>query len=143
MLAGRRAGGVSLYPEAEGQSSPERPPERRTRRAFARAILWVAGAATFLALAAYAVGGRSFFRRLLQLRARAFSRIEESLQPPTQADIAAAAAAAARDTASVMAADKPPSASAAFIVTSVLVVIALAVGAFYLSGRRARARAAR
>lgn len=88
----------------------------------------------------YALGGRSAFRRLLQLRTRAFNRIEESLQPPTQAEVAAAAAAAARDTASVMAADKPPSASAAFIITSVLVVIVLAVSAFYLSGRRARSR---
>ena len=143
MLAGRLACGVSLYPEAEGQSSPERPPERGPRRTFARALLWFAGIATFLALAMYALGGRSVFRRLLQMRTRAFSRIEESLQPPTQAEIAAAAAAAARDTASVMAGDKPPSASAGFIVTSVLVVIVLAVGAFYLSGRRARSRGQR
>ena len=83
------------------------------------------------------------FRRLLQMRSRAFTRIEESLQPPTQAEMAAAAARAARDTASVMAKDKPPSASATFIVASVLIVMLLAVSAFYLSGRRARARDAR
>jgi len=106
-------------------------------------MLWIAGVASFLALALYALGGRSMFRRLLQVRSRAFTRIEESLQPPTQAEMAAAAARAARDTASVMAKDKPPSASAAFIVTSVLIVMLLAVGAFYLSGRRARARDAR
>ena len=139
-MAGRLACGVSLYPEAEGQSSPERPPARRQRQTFRRALLWIVGVATFLALAAYAVGGRSFFRQLLQLRRRAFSRIEESLQPPTQAEIAAAARAAARDTASVMASDKPPSASAAFIITSIVVLILLAFAAFYLSGRRSRVR---
>ena len=106
-------------------------------------MLWIAGVASFLALAMYALGGRSMFRRLLQMRSRAVTRIEESLQPPTQAEMAAAAARAARDTASVMAKDNPPSASAAFIVTSVLIVMLLAVGAFYLSGRRARARDAR
>jgi hypothetical protein len=106
-------------------------------------MLWIVGVATFLTLAVYAVGGSSMFRRLLQLRTRAFTRLEESLQPPTQADIAAAAARAVRDTASVLAKDKPPSASATLIVTSVLLVILLAVSAFYLSGRRARARAGR
>lgn len=106
-----------------------------------RFAVWGFGVATFLALAAYAVGGRGFFRRMLQLRTRAFTRIEESLQPPTQAEIAAAAAAAIRDTASVMKADKPPSASAAFIVTSILVAILLAVTAFYVTGRRTRTRA--
>ena len=98
------------------------------------------GAATLLALAAYAIGGRSVFRRLLQFRTRAFTRIEESLQPPTQAEIAAAAVAAARDTASVMAKDKPPSASAAFIVTCIVALLTLVVIAFYVSGRRARPR---
>jgi hypothetical protein len=42
-----------------------------------------------------------------------------------------------------MAKDKLPSASAAFIVSSVLLVMFLAIAAFYLSGRRARARAGR
>ena len=106
-------------------------------------MAWVVGVATFLTLAVYAVGGSAMVRRVLQLRTRAFTRIEESLQPPTQADMAAAAARAVRDTASVLAKDKPPSASAAFIVTSVLLLMLLAVGAFYLSGRRARARAGR
>lgn len=113
------------------------------RQTLARAFLWTTGVAAFLALSAYAVGGRSVFRRILQLRTRAFTRIEESLQPPTQAEITAAAARAARDTASVMAEDKPPSASAAFIVTGIAIVLLLAFSAFYLSGRRARARRAR
>ena len=95
---------------------------------------------TFLVLAAYAIFGRGVFRQLLQLRTRAFSRIEQSLQPPTQAEIAAAAASAARDTASVFARDKPPSASAAFIVTSIVILVVLAFAAFYFSGRRAHAR---
>lgn len=100
-------------------------------------LLWIAGVATFLLLAAYAIGGRSVFRRMLQFRSRAFSRIEESLQPPSQAEIAAAtAAAAARDTASVLAKDKPPSASALLIVTSIAVLLTLVVIAFYVTGRR-------
>lgn len=140
-------GSSSLYPEAEGQSSPERPPARRAGRALpralARATVWLLGVVTFLLLSAYAIGGRSFFRRLVQLRTRAFTRIEESLQPPTQAELAAAAARAARDTASVMAEDKPASASATLIVSGIAIVIILAVSAFYLSGRRARARAGR
>jgi hypothetical protein len=136
-----------LYPETQDQSSPEPPPERRPTRPLggtvARAMLWFVGVATFLTLAVYAVGGSAMIRRVLQLRTRAFTRIEQSLQPPTQADMAAAAARAVRDTASVLAKDKPPSASAAFIVTSVLVVILLAFSAFYLSGRRARVREGR
>ena len=131
-----------MYPDVEGQSSPERPPlriERRLRQTLLRALVWLLGLATFLALAAYAIGGRSAFRRLLQFRTRAFTRIEESLQPPTQAELAVArAAAAARDTASVMASDKPPSASAALIITSIVALLALVIAAFYLTGRRAR-----
>jgi hypothetical protein len=131
-----------LYPDVEGQSSPERPAsraERPLRQAFARALLWMLGITTFLALSAYAIGGRAVFRRLLQFRTRALSRIEESLQPPSQAEVAAArAAAAARDTASVMASDKPPSASAAFIIASIVVLIALVVVAFYVTGRRTK-----
>ena len=136
-----------MYPDAEGQSSPERPPprvERRLRQTFTRVLWWIAGSATFLLLAAYAIGGRSAFSRLLQFRTRAFSRIEESLQPPSQAEIAAAtAAAAARDTASVLAKDKPPSASALFIISSIVVLITLVIIAFYFTGRRARAHAGR
>ena len=136
-----------MYPDAPGQSSPEhpptRPPARGLRPALLRLGLWALGVATFLGLSAYAIGGRGFFRRLLQLRTRAFTRIEESLQPPSQAEMAAAAARAIQDTASVMKEDKPPSASAMLIVTSIFVMLLIAVTAFYLTGRRTRSRAAR
>lgn len=130
-----------MYPDVEGQSSPERPAprsERRFRETFLRALFWIVGVATFVALAAYAIGGRSVFRRLLQFRTRAFTRLEESLQPPTAAEMAAAAARATRDTASVMASDKPPSASAALIVASIVALMTLVVIAFYVTGRRGR-----
>jgi len=116
-----------LYPDA---LTPSRP-ERRAPRRWTRALLWIVATVAFVLAAAYAIGGRSFFRRLIDVRARAVATIQATLQPPTAADIRGGVT----DTATA-----PPShaehVSVLFIALTLAGVLGGAVALFYLTGRR-------
>jgi hypothetical protein len=102
-------------------------------------VAWAAGILAFLTAAAYAVLGRNFLGPLLNLRARAATRIETALQPPSQAEIAAARARAATDTASAQLNERTDAASPEFIIAFLGAILLAAFLAFYLTGRRGRA----
>ena len=107
------------------------------KRGLLRALGWLAAIAIFITGAAYAVLGRDFVRRLLQMRTRAAQRIETALTPPSQAEVAAARA---RDTASAQLTERADAASLGFILAFLGAVLLTAFVAFYLTGRRRQTR---
>ena len=107
------------------------------KRGLFRAFVWLAGIALFITGAAYAVLGRDFVRRLLQMRTRAAQRIETVLTPPSQAEIAAVRA---RDTVSAQLTERADAASLTFILAFLAAVLFAAFLAFYLTGRRRQAQ---
>lgn len=138
----------SLYPEPETPSRPNAPNAPNApnvaseapggmKRGLVRALVWVLGIAAFITGAAYAVLGRDFVRRLLQMRTRAAQRIETALQPPSQAEVAAARA---RDTVSAQLTERADAASLTFILAFLGAVLFAAFLAFYLTGRRREPR---
>jgi hypothetical protein len=138
--AGRRPSGISLYPEPETTSRPEQaaPRSRGVTRTLTLAVAWTAGIVVFVTAAAYAVLGRDFLRPLVRLRARAATRLETALTPPSQAEVAAARARAATDTASAQLTERADAASPEFIVAFLGAILFAAFAAFYLTGRRRR-----
>ena len=103
------------------------------------ATVWVAGIVAFLTAAAFAVLGRDFLRPLLRLRARAATRLETALTPPTQSEVAAARAQAAADTSSAQLTARTDAAPPEFIIAFLGAILLAAFLAFYITGRRRRA----
>lgn len=107
-------------------------------RKLTLAAAWFGGIVAFLTAAAYAVMGRDFLRPLLRLRARAATRLETALQPPSASDIAAARAQASADTSSAQLTARTDAASPEFIVAFLGGILLAAFVAFYVTGRRRR-----
>jgi hypothetical protein len=101
------------------------------RRRWTRALLWLVAVVAFVAAAAYAIGGRTFFRRLLDARSRAVATIQATLQPPTAADLRGSVT----DTATA-AKTSTEHVSVVFIALTLAGVLGGAVALFYLTGRR-------
>jgi hypothetical protein len=98
--------------------------------------VWVIAVCVFAAGAVYAVGGRQFVRRLLQVRSQATA----ALQPPTQAEMQRATQNAAGATASQTDTNLPPPASlglmAIWIGTILIVVVVMIVVTGHYPRRR-------
>jgi hypothetical protein len=109
---------------------------RRIRSRWLRALLWIAGAVAVVAAAAYAIGGRRFYRNLLFARSRAAAL----LQPPTQAELQRAAAANPSNTTSVSALPTVPAVTISHIVLWVALILVVTVVLFYVTGRPRRQR---
>lgn len=88
----------------------------------------------FVVAAAYAVGGRALFRRVLAARTRAVAAVQASLQPPAQSAPDIRGTIADTATAPPVAGRRPV--SIAFIALTLTGVFGIAVAAFYVTGRR-------
>jgi hypothetical protein len=123
-----------LYSRSQPPSRPDTAsasaPSRRN------ALLWTVGIILFFAGAVYAVGGASVVRQFLQVRRAATA----ALQPPSDAAMQRAVEAAARDSTrrAEAAADQPKPVSVAFIALSIGSIVAVVIGAFYVTGRAPR-----